>query len=440
MKKRFLAIFLAMVMCLALLPTAALAVGEEDSYFENSFFQIGNSDYEPWENWRREDQGWSYDAATRTITLTNYLGPLSSNLIYEPLYIVLNGENTAGYMNGIPGTFAIENSVIRGDGTLNCGNLFVCIKGNNGGERLAGLAVESGTLNCDIGKQPEISSNNYVEWGLAKLTVSGGTLHIHGGEGGLNGTMFGEKNLFSVTETGTLILEGSKYAIELTDNADRYGAIISGLESATAVDRDGKPLHWKNTVETIQYPSGVSAKVHAARLYNADGSIATYAKITAGTPTTPDKPDSSTAYASTQNVLVDGKAVEFQAYALKDQSGNDTNYVKLRDVAYALNGTAAQFSVGWDQAAKSISVTSGEAYESKGSEMKTPYSGDRTYTASTSPLYINGKAADLGAILLTDDAGNGYTYYKLRDLGQLLNFNVTWNGRVVVESDKPYTG
>ena len=47
-----------------------------------------------------------------------------------------------------------------------------------------------------------------------------------------------------------------------------------------------------------------------------------------------------TAYASTQTVLVDGSAVIFQAYALKDAYGNDTNYVKLRDVAQILNGTA----------------------------------------------------------------------------------------------------
>ena len=138
-------------------------------------------------------------------------------------------------------------------------------------------------------------------------------------------------------------------------------------------------------------------------------------------------PAENTAYASTQNVLVDGKPVEFQAYALKDEKGNDINYVKLRDVAYALNGTAAQFSVGWDQAAKSISVTSGQSYEANGSEMKTPYSGNRAYTVSSSPLYINGKAANLGAILLTDDAGSGYTYFKLRDLGEALGFAVNWS-------------
>ena len=44
-------------------------------------------------------------------------------------------------------------------------------------------------------------------------------------------------------------------------------------------------------------------------------------------------------------------------YALKDGLGNGTNYIKLRDMAYVLNGTKAQFSVGYDNASKKISVT-----------------------------------------------------------------------------------
>ena len=62
--------------------------------------------------------------------------------------------------------------------------------------------------------------------------------------------------------------------------------------------------------------------------------------------TTPNQPAEDVAHASAQTVTVDGKPVEFQMYALKDANGNDTNYIKLRDMAYVLNGTKAQFSVG----------------------------------------------------------------------------------------------
>ena len=45
------------------------------------------------------------------------------------------------------------------------------------------------------------------------------------------------------------------------------------------------------------------------------------------------------------------------------------------------------------------------------------------------------------AITLTDDAGGGYTYFKLRDLGKALGFNTGWTREqgVFVESSKPYT-
>ena len=59
-------------------------------------------------------------------------------------------------------------------------------------------------------------------------------------------------------------------------------------------------------------------------------------------------PPDGIAYAASQTVSIDGRPVTFQMYALKNASGFGTNYVKLRDLAYALNGTAAQFEVEYD--------------------------------------------------------------------------------------------
>ena len=99
------------------------------------------------------------------------------------------------------------------------------------------------------------------------------------------------------------------------------------------------------------------------------------------------------AYASTQMVLVDGEAVEFQAYALKDEAGNDTNYVKLRDVAFVLNGTPAQFAVGWKSETGWVSVTTGTAYTPDGSELSTPFEGDRPYTPVAGTTLVDQQAA-----------------------------------------------
>ena len=128
---------------------------------------------------------------------------------------------------------------------------------------------------------------------------------------------------------------------------------------------------------------------------------------TAPAVTVEDIPASGTAIASTQTVTVDGKAVEFQMYALADANGNLTNYIKLRDMAYILNGTKAQFSVGYDG---TISLTTGQPYEAGGTEMTTPYSGDRAYTGGAQTVKINGTDVAMTAITLTDDDGGGYNY------------------------------
>ena len=43
------------------------------------------------------------------------------------------------------------------------------------------------------------------------------------------------------------------------------------------------------------------------------------------------------------------QTVEFQMYALLDDAGNPTNYIKVRDLALAMNGTKGRFNVGWSE-------------------------------------------------------------------------------------------
>ncbi len=145
------------------------------------------------------------------------------------------------------------------------------------------------------------------------------------------------------------------------------------------------------------------------------------------------------AYSSTQTVEVDGKPVTFRMYALKNSDGYETNFVRVRDVAQVLSGTAARFEVIWAYGA--IWLYDGWGYTPVGGEMSPPpFSGDRPYTPVVSQTRLNGEKANLGAILLQDDAGGGYTYIKLRDLGKALDFNVAWSADrgIYIETDKPY--
>jgi hypothetical protein len=198
--------------------------------------------------------------------------------------------------------------------------------------------------------------------------------------------------------------------------------------------------------------SALSGGDHTLTVTFSNGATKTHSfKIAGGAtdpvvPEEPSNPDDGytqgLAYASTQSVTVDGKAVEFQMYALMDGNGNGTNYIKLRDMAYILNGTEAQFSVGYDNATKKIALASGESYEASGAEMKTPYSGDRAYTGRDQSVLVDGDAVSMFAITLLDDQGGGYTYFKLRDLGEALGFNVGWSKDqgVFIETDRPYEG
>ncbi len=139
----------------------------------------------------------------------------------------------------------------------------------------------------------------------------------------------------------------------------------------------------------------------------------------------PPIPDSGTAYVSRQSVDLDGKATEFDMYMLVDENGGETNFIKLRDIAYLLNGTPAQFSVGFS--GNLISLSTKKPYAANGSEMQTPFSGERAYKACTTNIRINGYKPILTGITLTDDAGGEYNYFKLRDLGTALGFTVDWS-------------
>ena len=121
--------------------------------------------------------------------------------------------------------------------------------------------------------------------------------------------------------------------------------------------------------------------------------------------------------ATRQNLTVDGKAVNTEIYNI-----NGYNYFKLRDVAYMLNGTGSQYSVAYDEAQRTISLVTGEPYVSVGGELAAGKDASSTFVRSNQPLIINGEAANLTAYNI-----GGYNFFKLRDLGSALNFDVDYD-------------
>ncbi|MNI23741.1 hypothetical protein D3C73_773400 [compost metagenome] len=153
----------------------------------------------------------------------------------------------------------------------------------------------------------------------------------------------------------------------------------------------------------------------------ADGTIARVDRTTSTseTPATPDSKSESLSTAPTAaNVLVNGKAVSFEAYNIE---GN--NYFKLRDLAMAVNGSEKNFEVSWDGAKNAISLQSKKAYTPEGNELAA--AGKPTTkqaTATSARVYLDGKEMDLISYNI-----EGNNYFKLRDVAQAIDMGVSWD-------------
>lgn len=139
--------------------------------------------------------------------------------------------------------------------------------------------------------------------------------------------------------------------------------------------------------------------------------------------------DWNPAVLSSQKLTVDGLSIECEKYNI-----NGNNYFKLRDLALLLNGTGSQFSVGWDDATKTVSIYTGEEYAPNGSELVIGADQSSTAAPSKQTIMINGIKRDDFSVYNI----GGNNYFKLRDLGSALNFSVGYDAATrtaVVDSD-----
>ncbi|MBD8048127.1 InlB B-repeat-containing protein [Clostridium faecium] len=118
-------------------------------------------------------------------------------------------------------------------------------------------------------------------------------------------------------------------------------------------------------------------------------------------------------------VLVNGKAVEFDAYTI-----NNNNYFKLRDLAQAVNNTEKNFEVTWDGKKNAINLISNKAYTPAGGELSKGDGKAKAATLSTSKIFKDGKEISLTAYTI-----NGNNYFKLRDIAKAFDIGVTWDSK-----------
>lgn len=144
----------------------------------------------------------------------------------------------------------------------------------------------------------------------------------------------------------------------------------------------------------------------------------------AGTmPMEENQSQQSMAWMSAQDIDINGSVVTFQTYVVVDDSGNETCYVNVTDLAAALKATSGQFDVG---IGPEILLFTRVAY---------PYDGRGSWDALPPVVSavcdrdtrVDGQLQDLDCIAVTDYNGNEHIYYKLRDLGDALGFHVDWS-------------
>ena len=221
---------------------------------------------------------------------------------------------------------------------------------------------------------------------------------------GLNILLPGWQYTPNRSEHRTRMLRGDSFAIPAEDNMRIAGAIIS----VPAYRIDGVIYHSIDDIRSL-----ISSAVAAMPPI----------EPTQAAPTISLTP---------QTVIINGESVTFEVF-----SRDDSNYFRLRDLAYSLNGTNKRFELGWDSVTGSVTLTSGNPYMPDGSEMKSAGGAVGDVTPNTGlTILIDGAPETIAAYLV-----DGNNFVKLRDLMKLLDIEVAWDaasGTIGLNTSSPY--
>ncbi len=122
-------------------------------------------------------------------------------------------------------------------------------------------------------------------------------------------------------------------------------------------------------------------------------------------------------YYNPQTILLDGKKLQLEAYNI-----DEYNYVMLRDLAKVLNATDKKFYPDFDGNTKSIVIQTNKNYDNK--DVFKNQAQEIKLSDNEFPVYIDGQM-----VIMESYSINGYTYFKLRDLGTALNFVVDYDAQ-----------
>ena len=235
-----------------------------------------------------------------------------------------------------------------------------------------------------------------------------------------------------LTDAGVSFAAGDTLAFTCTDGPYTKGDFSYETMSQRGVDPDGNavPTAFALTWDAGNLDDGDTVASIAAKAVNS-GSVRFVSGMTAAEAeaksaagnrmpsgvvavTVVGKP---TVQLTTQALKVYGETTDTEIYNISGY-----NYFKLRDIAALLNGTGAQFSVSFDEESRSVSITTGAAYEAVGGELELGEDKSATCVLSNWSIEVNGEKKDVVAYNL-----GGNNFFKLRDLGAALGFGVDYD-------------
>ena len=116
------------------------------------------------------------------------------------------------------------------------------------------------------------------------------------------------------------------------------------------------------------------------------------------------------------NQAVSVKVDSTSSYTLNTYTINGADYMKLRDLAMVLNGTAKQFSISCSSQDMSVVLTPGQPYQPVGGELKVPD------TAATELRPNVWKVSVGSGTVLQSYCAGGNNYVSIADLAKALEF------------------
>ena len=125
-----------------------------------------------------------------------------------------------------------------------------------------------------------------------------------------------------------------------------------------------------------------------------------------------------TATNSNAKLSVNGVDVEVSGYSV-----NDSNYYKIRDIAMVLRTTNARFDVAWDENLSAIAISTVVKYTIVGGELNSDHSAALNVDQNTAPVYVDGEEKEVLSYNI-----NGNTYFKIRDIADMIGFDVDCDG------------